>query len=78
MNNFTNAISPGLVSVLVVLTSAKPGDPGNGILFLFMIQQVFTVLSMMFLIFGPWKRWRCGAGFAYGLTIATFLVFPLG
>lgn len=67
---------PGLVTILVFFTAYVINDTGNLMLFIFLCQQFFTACSMFWLAFGPWKRWRCGPGCAYVLTILIYLVLP--
>jgi len=64
------------VTFLIFYTAASPEDEGNMMLGIFLLQQLFTGLSMFWLAFGPWKRCRCGPGCAYVLTIFIYLVLP--
>lgn len=77
MNNFTNAVLPLLVTFLVIFTAAREGDHGNPLLFLFFFIQAWNLITMFYLCFGNWKNCKWGPKLALGLTIITFLIFPI-
>ena len=52
-------------------------DPANNSFKISMYTQAATLLAITYLIFGNWKNFKCGPGFAYGLAYTVLVGFPI-
>jgi hypothetical protein len=64
-------------SVLIKVLDSAKDDTASESFKISIYTQAATLLAITYLIFGNWKNFKCGPGFAYGLAYTVLVGFPI-